>query len=340
MASLSAPAAMPSSVTPPQSPSDLAVLGSLVKSNHSNLVFVHGANAEGSGFIAQVSKANYLITNAHVAAAAKGAAFKTLDGAQVQGTAPAIAVDHDIFRMALPPGGKPLSVMEQVDANAAIGDEIAVLGNSEGAGVINAIKGKILGIGPNLIEVDAPFVPGNSGSPIIYLKTGQVIGVATYAVIRKYDAMTKEEVKKPIVRRFGYRLDSVRNWQPVNLGIFAAQAAEMEAIEKLTEDLGNLLSDIATHHNITPGVHTNAAIKFPIDLWLNERGRPMSASDKAMPEQNFVSRLKSACQGDLAAARPHLTYDYFQRGLIDEKRNRDNIASSLDKLLFQKAPGH
>ena len=118
------------------------MLGNLVKSNHSNLVFVHGANAEGSGFIAQIGKANYLITNAHVTAAAKGAAFKTLDGATVQGTAPAIAVDHDIFRMALPPGGKPLSVMEQVDANAAIGDEIAVLGNSEGAGVSMPSRGR------------------------------------------------------------------------------------------------------------------------------------------------------------------------------------------------------
>ena len=136
--------------------------------------------------------------------------------------------------------------------------------------------------------MDAPFVPGNSGSPIIYLKSGQVIGVATYALIRKYDAVTKEQVKEPVVRRFGYRLDSVRNWQPVNLSVFAAQAAEMEAIEKLTGDLGDLLSDIATHHNITPGIHTNAAIKYPIELWLKERGQPMSASDKAMSEQNFV----------------------------------------------------
>ena len=316
------------------------MLGDLVKANHSNLVFVSGTNGAGSGFIAKMGAADYLITNAHVVTALTGPAFKKLDGSQVQGTAPVLAVDHDIFRMTLAPVEKPLEVMDHVDANAAIGDEIIVLGNAEGAGVVNGIKGKIVGIGPNLVEVDAPFVPGNSGSPIIHLKTGQVIGVATYAIIKRYDAATMRAPKTPVVRRFGYRLDSVKTWQPVNSELFVAQATEMESIEKLTEDLGKLLSDVAQHHSITRELHTNPVIKRPIDLWFADRERQLSPSDRAMSEQNFAARLKSACISDLAAARPTLTYDYFQRKLTDEERYRESIASALDKMLFLKTTGH
>ncbi len=74
---------------------------------------------------------------------ANGAMFKTLDGTQVQAGSPAVAVGHDIFMMALKTGGTPLEVMTGVDENTAIGDDVVVLGNAEGAGVINTIKGKV-----------------------------------------------------------------------------------------------------------------------------------------------------------------------------------------------------
>src|SRR5204863_3580947 len=143
--------------------------------------------------------------------------------------------------------------------------EVVVLGNAEGAGVINPIKGRIVGLGPNLVEVDAPFQPGNSGSPIIHLKTGKVIGVATYLTIRKYDSATKEAIKEPIVRRFGYRLDSVKQWQPVNWQTFYAQATEMETIEKLTNDLVAFLQDLGKDGRVSRGAHTNPVIKNRID---------------------------------------------------------------------------
>jgi len=96
-----------------------------------------------------------------------------------------MAVGEDIFCMALPAQQKPFEVMQDVDANAAIGDPVAVLGNADG--VVNPIMGSITGIGPTFIEVDAPFLQDNSGGPIIHLKTGKVIGVAAYQVKNKYD---------------------------------------------------------------------------------------------------------------------------------------------------------
>ncbi len=242
-------------LTKPSAPAALSA-SDLVKANRANLVFVTTPTGAGSGFIADYGTATFLITNAHVAAGARGAMFKTLDGTQVQIGAPAVAVGHDIFMMALKAGGTPLEVMTGVDENTAIGDEVVVLGNAEGAGVINTIKGKVVGLGPNLVEVDAAFQPGNSGSPIIHLKSGKVIGVATYLTIRKFDSATKQPVKDPIVRRFGYRLDTIKSWQAVNWQAFYAQATEMESVEKLTNDLVTFLQDLGKDGRIScSGIH-------------------------------------------------------------------------------------
>ncbi len=43
-------------------------------------------------------------------------------------------------------------------------------------------RGRSRGSDRALVEVDAKFVEGNSGSPIIHVKTGKVIGIATFAL--------------------------------------------------------------------------------------------------------------------------------------------------------------
>jgi len=316
-----------------QDPATPLTSADLVKAHRNNLVFVQNSDGGGSGFIAKFGPSNFLVTNAHVAAAARSATFKTLNGTQVPLGAPFIAAGHDIFRIVVAPGGKPLEVMERVEENASIDDEVVVLGNAEGAGVINTIKGRIVGVGPQLVEVDAPFVPGNSGSPIIHLKTGQVIGVATYLTIKEYDPATRRAMREPRVRRFGYRLDSVKTWQPVNWAVFFAQAAEMERIERLTEDLGKFLMDLAKNNNLTPGLHTNPAIKNQIEWWIEGGKRKTNPRDAALADQNFLATMRTASQADLTAARPRLTYEYFQRALGDQQKQRNEITNIFDKII-------
>ncbi|MGB8356515.1 MAG: serine protease [Chthoniobacteraceae bacterium] len=306
----------------------------LVKLHHGSLVFVTGKEGAGSGFIASMGGTNYLVTNAHVSAGINGPAFKTLDGAVVQGGLPSIAVGEDIFRMQLPAGGVPLEIMQGVDENAAIGDNVVVLGNAEGEGVINTIIGKIVGVGPNLVEVDAPFVPGNSGSPIVHLKTGKVIGVATYTVTRKYNVTTKEKMKDPVVRRFGYRIDSVKQWQPVNWQTYYAQAAMMKSVSALTGDLYDFFRDLEENKNhVTPGRHSNPVLKTRIDQWMADKGRHLSESDVKWADANFISFLKVACRQDTAATQRYLTYDYFQRDLADEQQEREQMAKAFEEII-------
>jgi len=305
-----------------------------VQTYHDSLVFVTGTEGAGSGFVAAMGNGNFLVTNVHVVAGIPDAAFKKLDGATVQGGAPSMAVGEDIFCMALPAGGTPLPIMRGVDSNAAIGDDVAVLGNGEGQGVINTIIGKIVGIGPNLVEVDAPFVPGNSGSPIIHLKTGTVIGVATYYVTNEYDVTTGQKSIRPVIRRFGYRLDVVDKWQPVNWESFWQQRNQMESIEKLTADLYDFFVDLDDNKGaITPGRHSNPIFKSRIDDWIEaHRDRPTPA-DRLAADANLISFLKTACESDIAIAQRQITYDYFQRELADQKQCRDAMAKGFEEML-------
>jgi len=96
-----------------------------------------------------------------------------------------------------------------------LGVAVSAYGDSLGDGVIVEVKGEFQGIGPEVIEVSAPFVPGNSGGPVIDSKTGKVIGVSTYGrIIRQSDdALTGSRFAargyKPAVRRFATRIDNL-----------------------------------------------------------------------------------------------------------------------------------
>ncbi len=185
-------AATPVPATPRPTPPPADPL-ELIKKYRDSLVFVTGSEGAGSGFIADMAGKTYLITNAHVAAGVRAATFKTLQGTPVKVGAASVAVGHDIFAMQVAPNAAPFEILRDVENNASIGDEVVVLGNAEGGGVINNIGGRIVGLGPNLVEIDAPFLPGNSGSPIIHLRTSKVVGVATYLTIRKYNSAASRE---------------------------------------------------------------------------------------------------------------------------------------------------
>jgi hypothetical protein len=330
-----APASVPAPTPEPLSPEIQAAAADLVTANHGNLVFVTGKAGAGSGFIASIGGGNFLITNAHVAAGINDAGFKTLDGQQVAATSASVAVGHDIFCLALAAKpAKPLEVMQNVDQNTQIGDAVVVLGNADGGGVINTITGKIVGIGPDLVEVDAPFVPGNSGSPIIHIKTGKVIGVATYTVTRKYDAATHERIASPVVHHYGYRIDNIKTWQTVNWPAFYAQAGAMEKIHDLTMDLDDFLRDmIENHGHVTLERHTNPVIKNRIIQWIEDKQGMHNAADEESVNANFLSFLKVACQADMAGAPSHFSYDYFQRELSDEQQERNELAKAFGEIV-------
>src|SRR5207253_750956 len=140
--------------------------------------------------------------------------FKKLNNEELEFGPLEIADHADLVRAELRQPAPALELLPHADQTLVIGDEVVVAGNAEGAGVVREIPGKIVGLGADRLEVDATFVPGNSGSPILLKSSRQVIGVATYVHLPTtfWRSSKKTAATEPItslneVRRFGYRLD-------------------------------------------------------------------------------------------------------------------------------------
>ena len=171
-------------------------------------VIVAGKSA-GTGFIMRVGDSCWLYTNAHVVKGVPAAAVRAtlLNNTVLQLGACQRAQGLDLVRFALA-GPLPAFALERNVPD--IGETVTVLGNSDGRGVVTEIRGHIIGVGPQQIEVDAPFVAGNSGSPVLN-RAGRVVGVASYLRnCRDNTDWSKTNTRYNGIRRFALRLAGIR----------------------------------------------------------------------------------------------------------------------------------
>ncbi len=303
----------------------------IIEKFRNSLVVVEGSKGKGSGFVCLLDGQPTVLTNAHVLAGNPQPRFTTMDGAALQPGVASLGVDHDICKLALPSSSTSFEMMGPADG-VKIGDAIAVLGNSEGAGVIKPLEGTIVGIGPNLIEVSAPFVPGNSGSPIVHLESGKVIGIATYLTLRKVDENNAIGMGTE-VRRFGYRLDSVKNWEPVNWARFYAQADQVQKILTGGEEFARFLAFMREKDAPMPQF-SNGGIRRAVDTFRSRvSSRRLSDADRESARREFLGNLRVAARSDLATFDTRTAYDYFKRQIADETKFRDALYEAFSRAL-------
>lgn len=181
--------------------------------------------SSGSGFIAKMDGKTYLFTNQHVIIGADSIRLKTADGETIT---PAGTIElskkRDIARIALTE-----REAFEITSKFSLGSPLGVFGNSEGAGVATELFGEVTGLGTDLVEVNAEFVSGNSGSPVLDVRQN-VIGIASYVRVTweppkndddkdtasdsEDDSEDEEEELESKTRRFCYRLDDLK-WMPV-----------------------------------------------------------------------------------------------------------------------------
>jgi len=202
------------------------------------LVIIEGDSSRGSGFVAKIRDQFYIVTNEHVLSGNKKFTITGMDGTKYPTTGALFgAVGHDAAILKIPAALAKyyLEIEDDPLANAKPGDAVTVPGNEAGAGVAIQINGKVVGVGPDLVEVDAKFVQGNSGSPIIHRATEKVIGMATYAVTYKLSELGKV-ANVPEIRWFGFRLDNIdpKQWEPMDWARFSDEGLAVEEIVELS----------------------------------------------------------------------------------------------------------
>ncbi len=297
-----------------------------VREHRNDIVFIKDKTGSGSGFIALMKGRKVLITNAHVMAALRMPVFELLDRSTLRLGAASVATGHDLVAFVVLGGGTGIPIESEVESEVKIGDPVVVLGNASGAGVVNTLEGEVLGIGPDRIEISAPFEKGNSGSPIVHLPSGKVIGVATYA---RLDTLLSGKEK---VRRFGYRLDSAKTWQLIDWNRFRAESELAEKIVTATFELEDVLSGFAKESEPKPSqAYETPAIRTALDSYHNLVSR--KSGNGGVAARELLAALREACKSDVAAAKNRFSYDYFRRQLEANESARAQLTQALDKAL-------
>jgi len=192
------------------------------------------------------------------------------------------------------------------------------------------IKGAVVGIGPDRVEVSAPFVPGNSGSPIIHVKTGKVIGIATYLTMRNEDPTKSRAVA---VRHFGYRIDTAATWERVDWDTFQEEADGVKEVSALTDDVINFLNALRTRQ--PPDFETDT-LRGPAGEWMKAlRNQRLTMNGRRAVTENFLRVLKVIVASDVLDLEPGLHYSYFQEEMRAQHEIRRRLYDAISKASLE-----
>jgi len=146
-------------------------------------VTISTIDGSGSGFFARFGNNVRVLTCRHVVEEEPILVIRDTTGRKYPVLNVQIDETRDIAVVDVDFGDQPLPLAYDLahDVSAvALSDEVLCYGDSQGLGVIVECQGKMLGIGASAIEVDAPFVQGNSGGPVVRASTYSVVGVASF----------------------------------------------------------------------------------------------------------------------------------------------------------------
>lgn len=322
-------------------------ISSAICSPHSSVVLITGDAGKGTGFIAKHGAETYFYSNAHVVSGNSTLDFRTLSNVRIPVGELQVSRTVDLIRATVVPSDSNLSVMENVDSSIAIGDEVIVFGNSDGLGTVTELRGKITGMGPTQIEVDAEFVHGNSGSPIIHAPTGKVIGVATYAIVPNLTAVN-EGTEMANIRRFGVRIDTAMEWDEPTWSRFVKEAQKLKQIESRTyllfsasfalldpvkfSDVDATYGQMLNSFGLTPDPsqeRISNAIEHILALTFRRGGIGMAYSDKGRLLGNAFGNVDESIASDISLFQSNHFSSYHRPKFEREKLLREQIKDSI-----------
>ncbi len=144
------------------------------------VVVIRSGSGTGSGFL--VSRDGKIITNAHVVDGEDSVSVKTRNGKVLMGSVISCDENRDLALVQIK--GNDFTCLTLDDGtNAGAGNDVIAIGTPEGLswslsrGIVSARR-KSEGVA--YIQTDAPINHGNSGGPLIDLKSGMVVGINTF----------------------------------------------------------------------------------------------------------------------------------------------------------------
>jgi hypothetical protein len=297
------------------------------------LVIVKGDLGAGTGFVVKSHGLFFIITNEHVLSGNKKFTMTGMDGTKypVNGTLYG-AKDYDVAMLQIPEALAKFHLEIDPDpmTNTKAGQVVTVPGNSDGMGVPAQSNGRLVGIGPDKVEVNAKFVRGNSGSPIIYRPTGKVIGIATEVAIMSADPV-RDAADAPTSHWLGYRLDNIPSdtgWVKLDWARFSEEGQKLREIEEITDFMHILL----TTQKIT--LTENTKIKAAVETYRTRYNQAVQQDDTNgahAAANNFRRELNAIAKNSLKQLSSEKLYPFH----ANHVQELQDFWTHVDKLLQQ-----
>ncbi|WP_309398063.1 S1 family peptidase [Cerasicoccus maritimus] len=192
---------------------------------------VQTADGAGSGFLAMDGDHVYLYTNIHLLPSRGKISAQLVRGARVTLGPLEIAQDRDLARFLVSNTNLPVLKLAQ---RATMNGAVTAYGNSSGGNVVTSESGRVLGVGPQEVEISCEVVPGNSGGPVVNAK-GEVVGVVSHGKVGATNRMS-QGTRYAEARRFAASVMGEIPWEVASLENFASYQQELAQSKRELEE--------------------------------------------------------------------------------------------------------
>ncbi|MGL5017413.1 MAG: trypsin-like peptidase domain-containing protein [Luteolibacter sp.] len=198
------------------------------------IVIIEGDKGNGTGFLCRSGNEVWVYTAAHVLSGNRTITVRDNTG-RIYRDFEFLECAEGVDLVRLKPKDAALEGLDLVLPTQApkVGETIVAIGNSLGAGSLTGEPGNIMSVQDDMWEVDAEIIPGNSGGPVVSVKSGKVVGIVTHLTIaRNRDSSAPAGAdEKPEVKRFAARLDKDWEWRKMPVSRFVKEWEHIEAMD-------------------------------------------------------------------------------------------------------------
>ena len=304
------------------------------------IAVVEGDHSDGTGFFCRAGDKIYLYTAAHVISGNAKLQVKLRNGTVIRKFGDLEAAEGaDLVRL---PVNEPVADFLDIAPDsglAKVGEEVLASGNAAGAGTVGFEKGKVLGVGPASIEIDAQVIQGNSGGPILDAASGRALGVVTHLTAGRDDRWAKD-TRFSGVRRFGCRLDRQWEWKKITIEGYLKEGKSLLAVQEQSELMMAALDSRQWKGEIFRRLASNPLARdiTALDSWIEEQNQ----SKKSLSETDRKRRLRSVIDSARTRGKNQITnlnpqnFTWFHRDLAEkEVRSREEIDKVYENALLE-----
>jgi S1-C subfamily serine protease len=299
------------------------------------IAVIEGDRGTGTGFFCRDGDTTYLYSAAHVLSGNSRLKVKLRDGTVVRKFGSLEAAEGaDLIR--LPVNESVPKVLEIAAASgvAKVGTPVLASGNAGGGGTVGFEQGKVMGVGPESIEIDAQVIQGNSGGPIIHGDTHQVLGVVTHLTAERKDLWAKG-TRFADVRRFGCRLDRTWQWKQVPVDAFLKEGKAVLAVQEQSELMlaamqpGKWKDAVFQRQRENPLARDIAALQ----LWIDQNAQRASEMDRKKRLRSIFDGARHRSSAQMAEFKCD-GYTWFHRETGQQEiKTREEIEKAYDDAL-------